>query len=124
MASPFVSKDGSKHTNHDSMKRSDARFAARQPQRKAPAAESGSEEEMGGEQEPQDGAALAAEHGPAVEINVSHNHEAGEHRVHAVHPDGHEHESQHGSADEAHQFAAEAAGVGGADAGDGMDDGE
>ena len=57
--------------------------------------------EMGGE----DGAQVAQQHGPAVEVNVMHNHEAGEHHVSSKHPDGHMHESMHGSAEEAHEHA-------------------
>jgi hypothetical protein len=113
MANPFVSKDGSKHTNHDSMKRADARFGAKQPQGAAGASDdynSGAEDEL--DNEPQDGASMAAEHGPAIETTLKHDHEAGTHQVHAVHPDGHEHDTEHGSADEAHQYAADCAGVG------------
>jgi hypothetical protein len=100
---PFVSKDGSRHTNRDSMKRADARFGSQQPSR------GGMDEEDGGAQ---DGASMAAEHGPAVEITVQHDHEGGSHTVRARHPDGHEHESEHGSAAEAHRYAADCAGSG------------
>lgn len=58
----------------------------------------------------QDGSQVAQEHGPAVEVNVMHNHEAGEHHVHSKHPDGHEHHSDHGSAEEAHEHAKQLAG--------------
>lgn len=115
MASPFVGKDGSRHTNRDSMKRADARFASRQAPEKQ-AGDDGGDYNEGAEDEMQggqDGSAMAAEHGPAVEINMQHDHEGGRHTVHAVHPDGHEHESEHGSADEAHKFAAAVSGVGG-----------
>lgn len=124
MASPFVSKDGSKHTNHSSMKNADMRFASKQPAPGAGAAgDGGMDDGMGGDEEPQDGAALAAEHGPATELNIVHDHEGGHHKVHAVHPDGHAHDTEHPTADEAHQFAAAAAGVGaggGAGMGGGM----
>jgi len=113
MASPFVGKDGSRHTNRESMKRADARFGSKQTQ----PAQGGDEGEgddynAGAEDQAQDGSAMAAEHGPAVEINMQHDHEGGRHSVHAVHPDGHAHDSQHGSADEAHRFAAQVAGAG------------
>jgi hypothetical protein len=65
--------------------------------------------EGGGEQ---DGSQVAQEHGPAVEVNVMHEHEAGQHHVHSKHPDGHEHHSDHGSADEAHEHAKKLAGAG------------
>jgi hypothetical protein len=107
----FKAKDGSRHTNHDTMKQADARFGAQAPQKIAPQGGDGGEDEM--EQgAPQDGAALAAEHGPAVEVNLEHDHENGVHRVHARHPDGHAHDSEHGSAGEAHQFGAQLAGAG------------
>jgi hypothetical protein len=110
---PFMAKDGSKHTNRDTMKRADARFGAGQPAAKAaPAADAGDGYNDGAEDQAQDGAAMAAEHGPAVETSIHHDHEAGKHSVHASHPDGHEHDSEHGSAAEAHQYASDCAGVG------------
>ncbi len=106
----FTAKDGSRHTNRDTMQRADARFGAGQ---KAPVAQGDGDPGDDGEQaDPQDGKALAAEHGPATEIAIHHDHAAGKHSVHAEHPDGHSHDTEHGSADEAHQFAADAAGVG------------
>ncbi len=62
----------------------------------------------GGEE---DGAAVAAEHGPAHEVHVTHDHEAGAHHVHSIHPDGHEHHSEHGSVQEAHEHAKKLAGA-------------
>jgi hypothetical protein len=114
MANPFVGKDGSRHTNRDSMKRSDARFGAKQPQSGMAGAGGGEDDEMqDGQDGQQDGAQMAAEHGPADEVNLQHDHAGGRHTVHAKHPDGHEHESEHGTADEAHRFAADCAGAGG-----------
>lgn len=101
----FTAKDGSKHTNHDSMKRADARFAAHQPTPQP--AQVGDEGEMGEADE--DPGQVTQEHGPAVEINIQHHHEAGQHHVHSIHPDGHEHHSEHGSAQEAHAHAAQLA---------------
>jgi hypothetical protein len=120
MANPFVSKDGSKHTNHDSMKRSDARFGAKQPQKQGGQSAGmmgggegdGSEDYNAGAEEQADGSQMAAEHGPATDISMQHDHEGGLHTVHAKHPDGHEHDSEHGSAGEAHQFAGDCAGCG------------
>jgi hypothetical protein len=54
---------------------------------------------------------VAKEHGNAHEIKVKHDHEGGKHTVSSKHPDGHAHESEHGSADEAHTHAAGLAGV-------------
>lgn len=106
----FPAKDGSKHTNYSSAKSADAKFAA-----KSPAATAISHEEPNGEPDAapaQDGKALAQQHGPAQEITIQHDHQGGQHTVHAVHPDMHEHDSQHRSAAEAHQFAGDCAGGG------------
>jgi hypothetical protein len=43
-------------------------------------------------------------HGPAHTIHISHN-EDGTHRVSSAHEDGHTHETEHGSAKEAHDSA-------------------
>lgn len=106
----FIAKDGSKHTNHDSMRRADARFAAHQPSQPVQT-EPGAE---GGEEDSENPGQVAAEHGPAVEINIQHHHDAGQHHVHSVHPDGHEHHSEHASAQEAHAHAAQLASEGNA----------
>ena len=60
----------------------------------------------------QDGSAVAEQHGPAHAVNIEHEHEMGSHHVHSVHPDGHEHHSDHGSAEEAHEHGKKLAGVG------------
>lgn len=110
----FTARDGSKHTNRDTMKRADARFGAQQAPQKIGAGGASEDQGDGGldQGETQDGAQLAAEHGPATELNIQHDHENGVHHVHARHPDGHEHDSDHPSADEAHKFAADCAGCG------------
>lgn len=66
-------------------------------------------EDGGGQEDPSQ---VAQEHGPAQSIDIQHNHEAGQHHVHSMHPDGHEHQSEHGSAEEAHEHAKKLAGVG------------
>lgn len=104
----FTAKDGSKHTNHDSMKRADARFMAKQPAPPKQPGESDQDQDDLGQME-DDPAQVAQEHGPAVEINIQHHHEAGQHHVHSVHPDGHEHHSEHASAQDAHEHAAQLA---------------
>lgn len=100
----FPDSAGNKFTNHSAMKSSEAKLKAKGPTA-TPAPEEGEEMES-------DGKALAQQHGPAVQIDIQHNHEAGQHTVHAMHPNGHEHETQHGSAGEAHQFAGDCAGGG------------
>lgn len=99
----FQAKDGSKHTNHSTMKAADAHYGAGKP---APEEHNAPEE---GESQ-NDGAQVAEEHGPAQVIDIQHDHEGGRHVVHATHPDGHEHETEHASAGEAHKFAADCAG--------------
>lgn len=63
-------------------------------------------------EEPEDGAEIAEQHGPATEVHVQHEHEAGMHHVRSVHPDGHEHHSDHESAEAAHEHARKLAGAG------------
>ena len=103
----FQDSSGGKHTNHSSYKSAEAKLQAKGPS--APPQEEGGDPAGDGGQ---DGAAMAQQHGPAVQIDIQHNHEAGQHSVHAQHPDGHSHESQHGSAAEAHKFAGDCAGGG------------
>jgi len=102
----FQDSSGAKHTNHSSYKSAEAKLKAKGPS-EAPAQEESAEPEQGN-----DGAALAQQHGPAVQIDIQHNHEQGQHVVHVSHPNGHSHESQHGSAAEAHKFAGDCAGGG------------
>ena len=102
----FEDSSGGKHTNHSSYKSAESKLKAKGPSA-TPQPDGDPAEEQGS-----DGAAMAQQHGPAVQIDIQHNHEAGQHTVHAMHPDGHSHESQHGSAAEAHQFAGDCAGGG------------
>lgn len=53
---------------------------------------------------------VVKQHGPAHEVHIFHDHEAGEHKVHSIHGEKHHH-SQHDSADAAHHHARMAAGV-------------
>ena len=53
---------------------------------------------------------MVANHGPAEEVSIHHDHTAGKHSVESTHG-GKKHKSEHGSADEAHMHAAKAAGV-------------
>ena len=78
----------------------------------APMMGGGEDGQMAEGGEEQDGAAIAAEHGPAHEIHLQHEHGMGSHHVHSVHEDGHEHHSDHGSAGEAHEHAKKLAGAG------------
>lgn len=60
-------------------------------------------------------AGLAEEHGPAIQVHMTHDHEQGIHHVHSIHGDGFENHSDHGTAAEAHMAGAEAAGAPGDD---------
>jgi hypothetical protein len=66
------------------------------------------------EQEPEDGAEIAQMHGPANEVHEQHEDEMGVHHVTSEHPDGHHHESDHGSREEAHEHSGKLKGIGGA----------
>ncbi len=80
----------------------------KKPQGASPMAQSaampGAPPEMEGA-EPEDGAQIAEQHGPATEVHVMHEHEMGAHHVSSTHPDGHQHTSDHGSVEEAHEHA-------------------
>lgn len=111
----YETADGFKSTNRAPMmahKRSMERKSSPDPL----------QQPAGGDQEQSDDPnQVAQEHGPAVEVNVMHNHEAGQHHVHSKHTDGHEHHSEHASADEAHDHAKQLAGGGGEQQSDGED---
>src|SRR5277367_1311648 len=55
---------------------------------------------------------VVAEHGPATEIHITHDHKAGKHSVHSKHESGHEHHAEFGSAKEAHDHAMMMSGAG------------
>jgi hypothetical protein len=65
------------------------------------------EEEPQGEEgtDSQDPHEVVAEHGPATDVHVHHEHATGQHTVESDHEDGHKHKSEHGSSGEAHQHA-------------------
>ena len=82
------------------------------------------EQEMqAGGEEPEEGSAIAEEHGPAHEVHITHDHAAGAHHVHSMHPDGHEHHSDHASVEEAHEHGKQLA-SGGEEGAEGDDWGE
>lgn len=64
------------------------------------------------QQQNPDGAQMAQEHGPAQSLMIQHDDASNMHTVHAAHPDGHEHQSTHGTKEEAHKYAADCAGSG------------
>jgi hypothetical protein len=108
----FTDKMGGKHTNHSTMKhenmRHDAKMGGTPVQTQGePDGDEGAQEQMGGMQ---DGAQMAEEHGPATHVSIEHDNAGGVHTVHAEHPDGHAHDTQHGSMQEAHQYAQDCSG--------------
>ena len=107
----FQASDGQSFTNRPPMRQHEKSMMAK----KSMAGGAGdplqqpAQGEPDGDEQPEQ---VAAEHGPATEIHVEHNHEAGQHHVQSMHPDGHEHHSDHGSVDEAHEHAKKLAGGG------------
>lgn len=99
----FQDSAGNRFTNHSTMKQSESRLKAKAPQA-APAAAPEDPDMDGMQDDPQD---VAMQHGPAVQVTISHAE--GTHHVHSVHPDGHEHHSDHGSVPEAHEAAQQLA---------------
>jgi hypothetical protein len=57
-------------------------------------------------------AQVVAKHGKAIHVHTSHDHMADKHHVHSVHQDGHVHDSDHATAQDAQNTAKQ---LGGAD---------
>lgn len=58
-----------------------------------------------------DSHSVVAEHGPATHVHIKHDHTAGKHHTTSHHEDGHVHESDHQTAEEAHQEGGNLANV-------------
>lgn len=87
------SSDGAQFTNRTAMRRHESRIAEKQSaERPTSHKTSGNEEDD-----------IAAEHGAASEVTVTHKD--GQHNVHSIHPDGFEHHDSHDTADGAHEAA-------------------
>ena len=70
---------------------------------------------------------VAAEHGPAHTVHITHDHEGQRSHVHSIHPDGHEHHADHDGEMHhvhAHHHHGHAAGVHPEHVGDGGAQGE
>jgi hypothetical protein len=52
-----------------------------------------------------------ADHGPATEVHIYHDHENKKHHVHTTHKDGHKHMSEHQTPEEAHEEGGKLAGI-------------
>ena len=63
-----------------------------------------------GDGESGDIGAFVQQHGPADKIEIQHDHAGGQHSV-TSHHGGKKHHSKHGSAEEAHAHAKQAAGI-------------
>jgi hypothetical protein len=100
----FESSDGKKFTNRPPM------MAHERGMKKLTPTAAPGQDDMGGGESPED---AVAQHGPAVEVTISH--EGGKHSVKSRHEDGHEHSSEHGSVDEAHDAGRTLAGDSGPD---------
>jgi hypothetical protein len=96
-----------------SMERKSMAGGAGMAERSDPLAQPTEGGEEGGEHTPEEAQQVVQEHGPAVETHTMHDHEAGMHSMTSKHPDGHEHHSEHGSADEAHEHAKHLSSEGG-----------
>lgn len=111
----FQSKDGRKFGSAFVAKRRDAEkekaegvMSDAHEAKETPEFEAGEKEGM---QEPGEGnvAEDKAHHGPALSTHVHSDHTANTHHLIGHHKDGHVHHSKHGSAQEAHNAAAELA---------------
>lgn len=114
----FAAKDGKKFSMSSRMRAHNSGMEAKggmtKPQPQILDAPGGEADPMADEQ---DGAEVAAQHGPASHVDIEHpaekeGGEGGMHHVHSMHPDGHEHHSDHGSKEEAHEHAKKLAGMG------------
>lgn len=102
-------KDGKEFTNASQMRQHDARNAEKAP---APHAQRGEAASEMGEEEGRAPQEVVDAHGPAHEITITHPKEGkGKHTVSSKHPDGHQHESEHETPEEAHQAGATLGGV-------------
>jgi hypothetical protein len=102
------SMNGKEYTNRSQAKHEDRRMEAAKPEPAEQPQEGQPEDESWGDEG--EGSQMAQEHGPAVETHVMHDHENNRHMTMVKHPDGHEHQMEHGSAQEAHKYAADCAG--------------
>lgn len=78
-----------------------------------PEFEAGEQEGAEEGQEPGEGEdiqSIVAQHGPAEEVHIEHDHAAGKHKV-TSHHGGHKHVAEHATAEEAHEHAKVAGGV-------------
>jgi hypothetical protein len=64
-----------------------------------------------GPETPQDPHAVVSEHGPASSVHITHDHAAKKHHVTSTHADGHVHNSDHASAQEANDAGSQLGGV-------------
>lgn len=129
----FSTSDGFKSTNRApmmahkrSMERKSMAGGAGLADRTDPLKQPTDGGEDSGEHSEEEAKQVVAEHGPAHEVHIKHDHETGHHEVHTVHEDGEEHHSEHGSAEEAHEHAKHLSGDGGEEHedADGMDEAE
>jgi hypothetical protein len=136
----FKAKDGKPFGNRFAQRKYDSSHGDAAPDKKAaapkmnavheaketPEFEAGEQEgaQEQNQEENEAPAQVVAKHGKAVHVHTSHDHTNNKHRVHSVHPDGHQHDSEHASAQEAQQAANELGSEGGEQAAAQSDQGE
>lgn len=91
-----MASDGKKFSGRQAMLSHERKMSKPAPQAETSDDESGSYGMDEGGEDPM-------AHGPASEVHITHDHEGGMHHVHAVHADGTESHSDHGSVEEAHE---------------------
>lgn len=99
----FAASDGKKFTNRPPMMAHERSMKRGLAGKTDPLGQPAGQDALpGGGEDTESPEQIAQAHGPATEVGMTHDHEAGMHHVHSMHPDGHEHHSDHGSAEEAH----------------------
>jgi|ERR1700675_2128208 len=115
----FTTKAGQKFGSAFVGRKKDAMHAedgkqesAKHESAETPEFEAGEKEGMGENATP--AGKVVAEHGKATAVHIKHDHVAHKHHVTSMHEDGHVHESDHATPEEAHQAAATLGGEGAA----------
>ena len=120
----FPTKDGSKkfgsrfaqrkydqHHGGDEQQKSPApKMGAAHEEKETPEFESGEQEGAQEGNENSNPAEVVKQHGKAQHVHVSHDHVNNKHHVHSVHADGHVHDSDHASPQEANDAAKQLGG--------------
>lgn len=106
----FEAKDGRKFGNRQKQKAYDEREPKQEAVKESPKDQSNSPAASPDEADSGDINSFVAQNGPADDVSIKHDDDAGEHTVESTHG-GKKHKSKHASRDEAHMHAAQAAGL-------------